>query len=50
MTARAIGNGLVCLAMVLSMSCAAEQFHGSSRGDSQGIFNIRHFGAVGDGV
>jgi polygalacturonase len=47
-TARAIGNGMVCLLLMLSASCVVAHSHGGG-GHLDGSFNIRHFGAVGDG-
>jgi hypothetical protein len=46
MNRNAIGNGLVCFMLVLSMSCASTPMRSNGRPDS---FSIRQFGAVGDG-
>jgi len=47
--ARAIGNGLLGVMMMLSISCISAPSGGDPAGDGHGPFNVRKFGAVGDG-
>jgi polygalacturonase len=48
MSRLAVGNGLALFFLLLLISCAGTPFHGSDR--AEGTFNIRRFGAIGDGV
>jgi hypothetical protein len=46
----AIGSSLLCLMMLVPMSCVNARWQGGGiHGGGQGTFNVRQFGAVGDG-